>query len=117
MFNHPVFGLIPAPLPLLDADWDAPCALPNFRAASPDAHEPDVLGKPNAAVRQPDPRSQARADRRRAVEQARDVRALLAARAEAAAKRAEAAARAARAKAERAALALAQAEDLLATYE
>ena len=82
MFHHPIFGYVPAPLPLLDSDWDAP-DVPTFRAASPDADEPDVLGTPNAHQRQPDPRSQARADRRRAVEQARDVRALLAARAEA----------------------------------
>jgi hypothetical protein len=112
---HPIFGRIPAPIALLDTDWDAPSAPPTFRADEP-ADEPDVLGTPNAHQRQPCPRSQQRADRRRAVERMRDVRALLAAKAARAAAQAEQAARAARARADRAALALANAEDMLATY-
>jgi hypothetical protein len=112
---HPIFGMVPAPIALLDSDWDAPAALP-FRADEP-ADEPDVMGEPSPHERQPCPRVQARSDRRRAIEKARDVRALLAARACAAAKKAEQAAQAARAKAERAAARLAEVEDLLATYE
>ncbi len=112
---HPVFGYVPAPVALLDADWDAPDALP-FRADEPDADEPDVLGAPSPHERAPCARAQQRADRRRAVEKAVKVRALLSARAAMAARAAELAAASARAKAERAALALAQAEDLLATY-
>ena len=115
MFHHPVFGMVPAPVSLLDDDWDASPALP-FRADEP-ADEPDVLGEPSPHERQPCARAQQRADRRRAVEKARDVRALLASRAEVAARAAEAAAQAARAKADRAAARLAQAEDMLATYE
>jgi len=111
---HPIFGYVPAPVALLDADWDAPAALP-FRADEP-ADEPDVLGEPTAHERAPCARAQARSDRRRAVEKAVKVRALLASRAEVAARAAEAAAQAARAKAERARAALVTAEDMLATY-
>lgn len=117
MKSHPVYGMVPSLVPMIDVDWDSWESPPNFLPDNTDEWVDRIQ-------RNPCPKEQAKNDRRAHIKEVCDKKAIIAARASArAAKAAVIAARAsvradkAMALADAAKAALACAEDLLATIE